>query len=97
VNNGRSVNQRGTDMTIKHHYQLIRRPEVLALTARSKSALQLDEKAGLICPSIHIGDRAVAYIKYEVEAVIQARIEGQSTEQIKQLVQELINQRTKAA
>jgi prophage regulatory protein len=97
VNNGRSVNQRGTDMTIKYHYQLIRRPEVLALTARSKSALQLDEKEGKICPRISIGDRAVAYIKNEVEAVIQARIEGQSTEQIKQLVQELINQRTKAA
>jgi prophage regulatory protein len=97
VNNGRSVNQRGTDMTIKHHYQLIRRPEVLALTARSKSALQLDEKAELFCPAISIGYRAVAYVKSEVEAVIQARIEGQSTEQIKQLVQKLINQRTKAA
>jgi prophage regulatory protein len=97
VNNKRSVNQRGTDMTTNTFYQLIRRPQVLGLTARSKSALQLDEKAGLICPPISIGDRAVAYIKYEVEAVIQARIEGQSTEQIKQFVQELINQRTKAA
>lgn len=77
-----------------HHYQLIRRPEVLALTARSKSALQLDEKEGVICPPISIGERAVAYIKSEIEAVIQARIEGQSPEQIKQLVKELINQRT---
>jgi len=84
-------------MTTKTFYPLIRRPEVLAITARSKSALQLDEKAGLICPPISIGDRAIAYIKNEIEAVIQARIEGQSTEQIKQLVQELINQRTKAA
>ncbi|GAW95505.1 MULTISPECIES: helix-turn-helix transcriptional regulator [Colwellia] len=84
-------------MTINTHYQLIRRPEVLALTARSKSALQLDEKAGLFCPSISIGDRAVAYIKYEVEAVIQARIEEQYPEQIKQLVSELIQQRKKAA
>jgi prophage regulatory protein len=84
-------------MTINSHYHLIRRPEVLALTARSKSALQLDEKADLFCPAISIGYRAVAYVKSEVEAVIQARIEGQSTEQIKQLVQELINQRHKAA
>jgi prophage regulatory protein len=74
--------------------QLIRRPEVLNLTARSKSALQLDEKAGLFCPPISIGDRAVAYIQHEVEAVIQARIEGQTTEQIKTLVQELIANRT---
>jgi prophage regulatory protein len=50
-----------------------------------------------MCPPISIGQRAVAYIKHEVEAVIQARIQGQSPEQIKQLVSELINQRTKAA
>jgi prophage regulatory protein len=84
-------------MTTNTFYQLIRRPQVLALTARSKSALQLDEKAGIFCPPISIGDRAVAYIKYEVEAVIQARIEGQTPEQIKTLVADLILQRQKAA
>lgn len=77
--------------------QLIRRPEVLVLTARSKSALQLDEKNGLFITPISIGERAVAYVKHEVEAVIQARIEGQTPEQIKVLVQKLTNQRTKAA
>ncbi len=84
-------------MTINTLLQLTRRPSVLIQTDRSKSALQLDEKAGLFCPPISIGDRAVAYIQHEVEAVIQARIEEQSPEQIKQLVSELINQRTKAA
>lgn len=84
-------------MTTNKFYQLIRRPSVLTQTARSKSALQLDEKAGLFCPPISIGDRAVAYIKHEVEAVIQARIESKSKDEIKQLVQELINQRTNAA
>jgi prophage regulatory protein len=80
-------------MTINKFYQLIRRPSVLSQTARSKSALQLDEKAGLFCPPISIGDRAVAYIKHEVEAIIQARIEEQTPKQIKQLVSELIKQR----
>jgi prophage regulatory protein len=84
-------------MTTNNFYKLIRRPEVLTLTARSKSALQLDEKSLLFCPPISIGERAVAYIKFEVEAVIQARVEGKTKEQIKALVQELINQRTKAA
>lgn len=84
-------------MTNKTFYQLIRRPEVLKLTARSKSALQLDEKNGLFCPPISIGDRAVAYIKHEVEAVIQARIEGQTNEQIKALVASLVQQRSQAA
>lgn len=84
-------------MTTNKFYQLIRRPEVLILTARSKSALQLDEKAGLLCPPISIGERAVAYIKQEVVAIIQARIEGQTPEQIKTLVQELIAQRKQLA
>jgi prophage regulatory protein len=84
-------------MIINNHLKLIRRPEVLALNARSKSALRLDEEAGLFCPPISIGDRAVAYIKHEVEAVIQARIEEKTPEQIKQLVSELIKQRKKAA
>jgi prophage regulatory protein len=80
-------------MTNKHQPQLIRRNEALLLTARSKSALQLDEKAGLFCPPISIGERAVAYIKQEVDAIIQARISGQSPEQIKALVSELVQQR----
>ena len=80
-------------MTTNKFYQLIRRPEVITLTARSKSALQLDEKAGVFCPPVSIGERAVAYIKSEVESVIQARIEGKTAEQIKTLVQELIEQR----
>jgi prophage regulatory protein len=74
-------------------YQLIRRPQVLALTARSKSSLHLDEKAGLFCPPISIGQRAKAYILNEAEAVIQARIEGQTPAQIKALVVDLIKQR----
>jgi len=78
----------------KEQHQLIRRPEVLALTARSKSALQLDEKNNLFCPPISIGDRAVAYIKSEVITVIQARIEGQPPIQIKAIVKELITNRT---
>lgn len=74
--------------------KLIRRNEVLDKIGRSKSSLQLDEKAGLFCPPISIGERAVAYIQTEVDTVIQARIEGQTQEQIKALIQELIKQRT---
>jgi prophage regulatory protein len=77
-------------MSISITNQLIRRPEVLKLTARSKSSLRLDEKAGLFVPPISIGDRAVAYIKHEVDSVISARIEEQKPEQIKTLVTKLI-------
>jgi prophage regulatory protein len=80
-------------MTTNVFYQLIRRPQVLALTARSKSSLHLDEKAGLFCPPISIGQRAKAYILNEAEAVIQARIEGQTPAQIRQLVKVLVSNR----
>lgn len=74
--------------------QLIRRPEVLVKTARSKSSLQLDINKGMFCPPISIGARSVAFIKSEVDAVIQARIEGKTPEQIKALVKQLISDRT---
>ena len=80
-----------------NNIQLLRRPEVITLTARSRSSLQLDEKAGLFCPPIAIGFRAVAYLRHEVQAVIQARIEGKTPDEIKQLVFELVNQRKQIA
>jgi prophage regulatory protein len=73
--------------------QLIRRVEVLAITKRSKSSLQQDEKNGVICPPISIGERAVAYIRSEVEAVIQARVKGHSQDQLRSLVKLLLSQR----
>ena len=80
-----------------YNNELLRRPEVVTLTARSRSSLQLDEKAGLFCPPIAIGYRAVAYLRHEVQAVIQARIQGKTPDEIKQLVFELVNQRKKTA
>jgi prophage regulatory protein len=80
-----------------YNTELLRRPEVVTLTARSRSSLQLDEKAGLFCPPIAIGFRAVAYLRHEVQAVIQARIEGKTPDEIKQLVFELVNQRKQIA
>jgi prophage regulatory protein len=81
-------------MTTDKLYQLIRRPEKLSLKGRSKSSNYNDEQQGLCVPPISIGERSVAYIKSEVESVIQARIEGQTVEQIKQLVKKLIANRT---
>jgi prophage regulatory protein len=80
-------------MSINKLIELIRRAEVLRLTQRSKSSLYLDEQNGIFCPPISIGCRAKAYLKHEVESVIQARIEGQTLEQLKALVKNLITNR----
>jgi prophage regulatory protein len=81
-------------MSINKLIELIRRAEVLQLTQRSKSSLYLDEQNGIFCPPVSIGCRAKAYLKHEVETVIQARIEGQTLEQLKALVKNLIANRT---
>ena len=81
-------------MPINKLIELIRRAEVLSLAQSSKSSLYLDEKNGVFCPPVSIGCRAKAYLKHEVESVIQARIEGQTRKQIKALVQDLIAKRT---
>ncbi|MBA6346793.1 MULTISPECIES: AlpA family transcriptional regulator [unclassified Colwellia] len=73
--------------------KLIRKTEVLALTCMSKSTLHLKLKDGLYAPSISIGDRAVAFIEYEVLSVISAQIQGRSKEEIRLLVKELVAQR----
>lgn len=73
--------------------KLIKKPQVLALTCMSKSTLHLKLLDGLIAPSISIGDRAVAFIEYEVLAVIAAQIQGQSKDEIRLLVKELVAQR----
>jgi len=84
-------------MTIKTLIKLIRRPEKLLRTGRSKSSNYNDEKQGLCVPPISIGPRAVAYVEHEVKAVIQARIAGKTNDEIKALVAELIAQRKQIA
>lgn len=81
-------------MSINKLIELVRRAEVLQLTQRSKSSLYLDEQNGIFCPPVSIGCRAKAYLKHEVEAVIQARIEEQTIEQLQMLVKNLIAKRT---
>jgi prophage regulatory protein len=81
-------------MSINKLIELIRRAEVLHLTQRSKSSLYLDEQNGIFCPPVSIGCRAKAYLKHEVESVIQARIEGQTLEQLQSLVKNLIADRS---
>lgn len=76
--------------------RLIRLPQLIQLTTLSESALGQRIKDGLFPPAINLGGRAVAYILIEVEAVIQALVEGKTTVQIKALVAKLITQRKTA-
>ncbi|MCF7355542.1 AlpA family transcriptional regulator [Vibrio sp. CK2-1] len=54
--------------------QLIRLKEVIALTSLSRSSIYKFISEGRFPKSVSLGDRAVAWIKEEVEEWIEARI-----------------------
>lgn len=72
---------------------LIKKKQALKLACISKSTLHLKIIDGLFPPSISIGDRAVAFVEYEVLAVVAAQIQGRSKDEIRLLVKELVAQR----
>jgi len=70
-----------------------RKPETQDLFQISKSTLHLRINEGVIAPPVPIGDRAVAFVRTEIMAVITAQIAGCSKDEIRSLVTELVAQR----
>ncbi|WP_289107732.1 AlpA family phage regulatory protein [uncultured Pseudoalteromonas sp.] len=81
-------------MSKTYFFKIIRRPEVLEKTGRSKSALYNDLKRGLFVPPISIGARSVGWVESECDKVIQAMIAGYSEQQLKSLVQNIVANRS---
>ncbi|MEY8201370.1 MAG: AlpA family phage regulatory protein [Colwellia sp.] len=78
---------------MKDFPRIVRRAEVLDFLQISRSNLYQKIDKSLWPAPIPLGARAVGWISSENETVIAAMISGQSQEQIKQLVQELMEQR----
>jgi len=74
-------------------FVFIKKPEVLTRTNSSKTKHHADIIKGLMVPSFSIGERAVAYLKHEVLAVMLAQAQGKSKDEIRLLVKELVAQR----
>jgi prophage regulatory protein len=65
-------------------------PAVKAETGhRSHASIYTAIKAGLFTKAVPIGERSVGWPDYEVKAINQARIAGQTDAQIKELVDRL--------
>lgn len=73
--------------------RIMRKPEVIKQTGLSSSTLYQRISEGLFVKPISIGPRAVGFIEGEVNAVIEALIQGKSREEIKQLVIKLMSER----
>ena len=68
---------------------LLRLPEVVRLTGRSRWMVYADVRAGVLTRSIAVGARAVAWPASEIAAINRARIAGASVSELQALVAEL--------
>lgn len=68
---------------------LLRLPEVKACTGQSRSTIYLRISQGLWPKPVRLGERAVGWPDYEVEALITSRIAGKDEAAIRHLVLEL--------
>ena len=69
---------------------ILRMPAVKAETGhKSHASIYTAIKRGLFVRPVSIGERSVGWPDYEVRAINQARIAGQTDEQIKALVSRL--------
>jgi prophage regulatory protein len=74
-----------------------RKPEVLKRFGFSKSTLHNRINQNKFVPAISIGDRSVAWISSEVDAVIAAMAAGKSDDELKALVANLVSHRQQLA
>ena len=76
---------------------LIRIKEVEAQSGLKKSMVYDLVKKGEYCPPVKIGERAVAWILSESQAINAARIAGKPSDEIRELVKSLIAKRQQIA
>lgn len=77
--------------------KLIKLPQVLALTAKSRTGHYADIKDGLMTPPVRLSIHSVAWPEHEITAINSARIAGKSNEEIRALVRDLVAARSKSA
>ena len=83
-------------MNITNSPRIERKPEVLKRTGFSNSGLYRRVNEGLFTPAISLGGRSVGWLEHEVNAVINAMAAGQSQEEIRLLVDSLVQDRQSA-
>ncbi len=73
--------------------KLLKLPQVLGFTAKSRSTHYHEINIGLMTPPVKLGEQSVAWPEDEILAINRARIAGKSNEEIKQLVTKLVADR----
>ena len=76
---------------------LMRLPKVEDKTGYKKSMVYDLADKGLFPEPIKIGERAVAWIESEIDAIVAARIAGKSDDEIREIVKTLLAKRQQIA
>lgn len=79
--------------TVTKPLRILRISEVLTRQGLPKSTFYEKVKNQLMTPPVNLGQRSVGWPEHEVDEITKALISGASTDQIKQLVIELTEQR----
>ena len=77
--------------------QYLRINEVIKICGLPKSSFYEKVKLGLMPPAVSLGQRAVAWVNFEIDAVNKALLAGATEDEIKALVVKLVEQRQQAA
>lgn len=86
-----------TSTVNKHPVKFIRTTLVIELSGLSKSTIRRRVQEGLFVPPFSLGCRAVAYLESEVNTILTAMAAEKSTDEIKELVKSLVEQRQQLA
>lgn len=73
-------------------FSILRAPVVQKATGLPKSSFYAQIAEGLL-PPIRMGKRSVGWLESEINAIVFARAKGQSDEEIRSLVKQLVEQR----
>jgi prophage regulatory protein len=71
--------------------------DVRARLRCARSTVYENTKKGLLPPPIRLSERRIAWPAHEIEAIQRARLAGRTDEEIRALVTELVEARSKAA
>jgi prophage regulatory protein len=85
------TNRKDSEMNI-----ILRLHDVLKATGLARSTLYLRIRQGLMTSPVKLGERSVAWPKHEISAINAARTAEKSREEIRELVNQLQQQRRSA-
>jgi len=74
---------------------LLRIDTVISRRGRSRPQLYIDIKRGTMTPPVRLGAKLSAWPSHEVDALNRAEIGGASAEELRSLVQQLLEQRVR--